>query len=196
MVQEAIADSYAQIKMLRLLILETAWVIDNSSTQEARTQIAATKYTAAKVLREVTYRAIHIMGSLGVTNLTPLQAQWANAPTMAVMDGVDEVHKVTVARNVLKKYRPHDGLWPTEYIPHKRERAMEKFEALRAGAGVQGAGRAHDPPRRVHRRLAPSPDGLPSAVRPVGHGRVALACLVGPMTGRDGTDGRHRRCLL
>ena len=130
MVQEAIADSYAQIKMLRLLILETAWVIDNSSTQEARTQIAATKYTAAKVLREVTYRAIHIMGSLGVTNLTPLQAQWANAPTMAVMDGVDEVHKVTVARNVLKQYRPHEGLWPSEYIPAKREKATEKYEAL------------------------------------------------------------------
>src|SRR5690606_42139751 len=93
MVQEAIADSYAEIRMLRLLILETAWTIDNSSTREARTQIAATKVTAAKVLREVTYRAIHILGSLGVTNLTPLQAQWNSVPTMSVMDGVDEVHK-------------------------------------------------------------------------------------------------------
>jgi acyl-CoA dehydrogenase len=130
MVQEAIADSYIEIKMLRLLILETAWIIDRSSTREARTQIAATKVTAAKVLREVTYRAIHILGSLGVTNLTPLQAQWNGAPAMSVMDGVDEVHKVTVARNLLKEYRPHDGLWPTEYIPHKREQAMEKYASL------------------------------------------------------------------
>ena len=74
MVQEAIADSYAEINMLRLLVLWTAWTIDNSSTQEARTQIAACKYTCAKVLREVSYRALHIMGSLGTTNLTPLQA--------------------------------------------------------------------------------------------------------------------------
>ncbi len=132
MVQSAIADSYAEINMLRLLVLWTAWTIDNSSTQASRTQIAACKYTAAKVLRDVTYRAIHIFGSLGVTNLTPLQAMWAGAPAMAVMDGVDEVHKVTVARNVLKDYRPHEGLWPTEYLPAKREAAREKFAAQMA----------------------------------------------------------------
>src|SRR5499427_10442248 len=65
MVQEMIADSYAEINMLRLLVLWTAWTIDNSSTREARTQIAACKFTCAKVLREVSYRALHIMGSLG-----------------------------------------------------------------------------------------------------------------------------------
>src|SRR5438045_5653403 len=106
--------------MLRLLVLGTSGTIDNASTQEARTQIAACKYTCAKVLREVSYRALHIMGSLGTTNLTPLQAMYAGAPTMAIADGVDEVHKATVARNVLKDYRPHPGLWPTEYLPAKR----------------------------------------------------------------------------
>ena len=40
---------------------------------------------------------------------------WAGAPTMAIADGVDEVHKVTVARNVLKRFEPHDGLWPTDH---------------------------------------------------------------------------------
>jgi hypothetical protein len=42
------------------------------------------------------------------------------------------VHKVTVARNVLKGYRPHEGLWPTEYLPHKRAAARKKFEPLLA----------------------------------------------------------------
>jgi alkylation response protein AidB-like acyl-CoA dehydrogenase len=130
MVQEAIADSYAEITMLRLLVLWTAWTIDNSSTQAARTQIAACKYTMGKVLREVSYRALHIMGSLGTTNLTPLQAMYASAPTMGIADGVDEVHKVTVARNVLKGYEPHPGLWPTEYIPAKRDEARKKFASL------------------------------------------------------------------
>ena len=64
MVQEKIADSYAQIRMLRLFVLETAWKIDNTSTQEARTDIAAVKYTMAKVLREVSFNALHILGSL------------------------------------------------------------------------------------------------------------------------------------
>ena len=130
MVAEAIADSYAEINMLRLLVLWTAWTIDNSSTREARTQIAACKYTCAKVLREVSYRALHILGSLGTTDLMPLQAMWAAAPTMAIADGVDEVHKVTVARNVLKEYQPHPGLWPTEYIPARREEARKKYADL------------------------------------------------------------------
>ncbi len=130
MVQEKIADSYAAIRMLRLFVLETAWKIDNTSTQEARTDIAAVKYTMAKVLREVSFNALHILGSLGTTNLTPIQAMYAAAPTMGIADGVDEVHKVTVARNVLKSYEPHEGFWPTEYLPAKREKAREKFEPL------------------------------------------------------------------
>ena len=130
MVQEKIADSYASIRMLRLFVLETAWKIDNTSTQETRTDIAAVKYTMAKVLREVSFNALHILGSLGTTNLTPLQAMYAGAPTMGIADGVDEVHKATVARNVLKQYRPHEGYWPTEYYPAKRAKAREKFEPL------------------------------------------------------------------
>ena len=70
------------------------------------------------------------MGSLGTTNLTPLQAMYAGAPTMGIADGVDEVHKATVARNVLKSYQPHEGYWPTEYFPAKREKARDKFEPL------------------------------------------------------------------
>jgi hypothetical protein len=53
---------------------------------------------------------------------------YAAAPTMGIADGVDEVHIATVARNVLKGYRPHEGYWPTEYIPAKREAAWGKFE--------------------------------------------------------------------
>jgi acyl-CoA dehydrogenase len=150
MVQEAIADSYADINMLRLLVLWTAWTIDSTSTKESRTQIAACKYTCAKVLREVSYRALHIMGSLGTTDLTPLQAMWASAPTMAIADGVDEVHKVTVARNVLKGYEPHDGPWPTEYLPAKREVARKKYaDVLAADPDLAAwADRAAQPGRR------------------------------------------------
>jgi alkylation response protein AidB-like acyl-CoA dehydrogenase len=130
MVQEKIADSYAAIRMLRLFVLETAWKIDNTSTAEARTDIAAVKFTMAKVLREVSFNALHILGSLGTTDLTPIQAMYAAAPTMGIADGVDEVHKATVARRVLKEYRPHEGHWPTEYIPAKREEAWKKMQPV------------------------------------------------------------------
>jgi len=130
MVQEKIADSYAAIRMLRLFVLETAWRIDNSSTQEARTEIAAVKFTMARVLREVTYNALHILGSLGTTDLTPIQAMYAAAPTMGIADGVDEVHIATVARRVLGGYKAHDGYWPTEYYPAKREAAWQKMQPV------------------------------------------------------------------
>ena len=101
MVAEKIADSYAAIRMLRLLVLETAWKIDNSSTKDARTDIATVKFTMAKVLREVSFNALHILGSLGTTDLTPLQAMYASAPTMGLADGADEVHKATSSPRLL-----------------------------------------------------------------------------------------------
>ena len=130
MVQEKIAESYASIRMLRLFVLEAAWKIDNSSTQEARTDIAAVKFTMARVLREVTFNALHILGSLGTTDLTPIQAMYAAAPTMGIADGVDEVHIATVARRVLGNYKPHEGYWPTEYYPAKREAAWQKMQPI------------------------------------------------------------------
>src|SRR5438045_564172 len=130
MVQEKIADSYAAIRMLRLFVLETAWKIDQTSTLEARTDIAAVKFSMARVLRDVSFNALHILGSVGPTALTPLQAMYAGAPTMGIADGVDEVHKATVARRVLKEYRPHEGYWPTEYFPAKREEAWKKMQPV------------------------------------------------------------------
>ena len=130
MVQQKIADSYAKLRMLRLFVLETAWKIDQSSTQEARTDIAAVKFTMARVLREISFDALHIHGSLGTTDLTPLQDMYASAPTMGLADGADEVHKATVARRLLKEYRPHEGYFPREYIPYKVEAAWEKLQPV------------------------------------------------------------------
>jgi alkylation response protein AidB-like acyl-CoA dehydrogenase len=130
MVQEKIAESYAQLKMLRLFVLETAWKIDNTSTQEARTEIAAVKFTMSRVLREISFNALHIHGSLGTTDLTPLQDMYASAPTMGLADGADEVHKATVARRVLSNYKPHDGYFPREFLPYKKEEAWEKMKPV------------------------------------------------------------------
>jgi hypothetical protein len=55
---------------------------------------------------------------------------YAAALTMGIANGVDEVHRATVARNMLKSYESHEGFWPTEYFPAKREKAREKFEPL------------------------------------------------------------------
>jgi len=130
MVQEAIAESYMQLQMLRLLVLQTAWKIDHLGGQAARADIGACKIVAAKTLRDVIYRAHHIHGALGTTDLTPLQSMWAHAPTMSMMDGPDEVHKVVIVRELLKGYEPHEGLFPREYLPAKRQAARAKFQRL------------------------------------------------------------------
>ena len=168
MVQEKIADSYAQIRMLRLLVLETAWKIDNTSTQECRTDIATVKFTMAKVLRDVSFNALHIMGSLGTTDLTPLQAMYAAAPTMGIADGVDEVHKATVARNVLKGYRPHEGYWPTEYLPAKRASGVGEVPAqVRRGSRAPRARRGlPGVPRQAALSHRDQPLGAPAVRRP------------------------------
>jgi alkylation response protein AidB-like acyl-CoA dehydrogenase len=129
-VQNDIADSYMQVEMLRLLVLQTAWKIDNSSGREVRTDIAACKVTAARVLRDVIYRAHHMHGALGTTDLLPLKDIWSSSPSMSMVDGPDEVHKVTIARNLVKNYQPHEGLFPREYLPAKRAVARQKFQSL------------------------------------------------------------------
>jgi alkylation response protein AidB-like acyl-CoA dehydrogenase len=153
MVQEAIADTYAEFNMLRLMVLWTAWTIDNSSTREARTQIAACKYTCAKVQQDIVFRAIHMFGSLGVTHLTPLQHMWNSVPTQYIMDGPDEVHKVTVARNVLKGYQAHEGDWPTAFIPHQRDLAKKKYAAVLA-ADPELAGRVERLERETYAEIS------------------------------------------
>jgi acyl-CoA dehydrogenase len=49
---------------------------------------------------------------------------------MATVDGPSEVHKVTAAKEVLKGYKPADGLWPSEWLPAKREAARKKIEVM------------------------------------------------------------------
>jgi acyl-CoA dehydrogenase len=127
LVQAAIADSYIEIQQFRLLILHTAWLIDQSSTKEARTQIAACKVAAARVFHDVVYRAMHIHGALGVSSDTPLARLWQAAPLMGIMDGPTEVHQSSIARRVLRQYEPATGPWPTEYLPDKIAAAREKF---------------------------------------------------------------------
>jgi acyl-CoA dehydrogenase len=51
---------------------------------------------------------------------------------MGIADGVDEVHIATVARRVLRDYRPHEGNFPTEFLPYKREEAKKKMQPVLA----------------------------------------------------------------
>ena len=127
--QEKIADSYTQILQFRLHVLYTAWLIDKHKeyNREVRKEIAAIKAATPRVLQDVIYRAMHLHGSLGMSDEVPLMSMWASIPEMGVVDGPSEVHKVTVARTVLRDYEPTADLFPTYHNPTQRARAMEKY---------------------------------------------------------------------
>lgn len=126
-VQAMIADSHIELQQYRLLVLNTAWVIDNRPHGAARTQIAMCKVAMAKVYHDIVQRAVQIHGSLGTTHETPLADMWMGVPSLALADGPTEVHKVTVARQLLKNTEPAPGLFPTEHLPTKREAARRRY---------------------------------------------------------------------
>ncbi len=127
MVQQAIADSFIQLEQFRLLVLYAAWHIDKGHRAEARTYIAAVKVQSAEVLHDVVRRALHIHGALGCSNEMPLAEMWATVPVMGIADGPTEVHKVTVARQVLKQHQAYAGLWPNDYLPARVAEARARY---------------------------------------------------------------------
>jgi acyl-CoA dehydrogenase len=111
--------------MVRLLTLKAAWLIDTYGNKHARTEIAAIKVAAPEVALKVIDRAIQIHGSLGFSTDMPLEEAYRWARAARFYDGPDEVHKVTVARRILRDYEPRD--LPTDHVPTRREAALAKY---------------------------------------------------------------------
>ncbi|HEY7946692.1 MAG TPA: acyl-CoA dehydrogenase family protein [Acidimicrobiales bacterium] len=127
-VQNYVADSYAQLMQFRLFVLFVAWEIDEyQDYRKVRHDIAAIKVLTPQVLHDIVQRSIQVHGALGVSNEMPLGRMWMMAPIVGLVDGPSEVHRVTVARQVLKRYQAAPGLWPTEHLPEKIAAAREKF---------------------------------------------------------------------
>jgi len=129
-VQEQIADSWIEIEQFRLLVLRTAWLIDrHQDYKKVRKDIAAVKVAMPKVYHDVAQRAMHLHGALGVSNEMPFAGMMMAAEVMGIADGPTEVHKVTVARQVLRDYKAVDGLWPSGHLPTRRAAARERYAA-------------------------------------------------------------------
>jgi alkylation response protein AidB-like acyl-CoA dehydrogenase len=103
-IQEWIADSRAEINAARLLVQHAAWKMDKAGAYEAREDISLVKFYVAGVLQRVVDRAIQVHGALGLTDDTPLATFYSHERAARVYDGPDEVHKITVARRILKGY--------------------------------------------------------------------------------------------
>ena len=129
-VQNWIADSAAEMQAARLMTLHAAWVMDTQGASAARTDVALIKFYGARVLHDVIDRALQLHGSLGYSTDLPLEQMYRFARAARIYDGPDEVHRQSVARQILRGFQaPADGV-PSEYLPRRREQARERFAHL------------------------------------------------------------------
>jgi acyl-CoA dehydrogenase len=104
-VREWIAEARVRIEQARLLVLKAAWLMDTVGNKGAAMEIAAIKVVAPETARWVIDRAIQAYGAAGVSQDTPLANLYAHARTLQIADGPDEVHKRSVARGELARWR-------------------------------------------------------------------------------------------
>ena len=106
-IQGFIADSYMDIQASRLMTIRCAELME--SGLDARTDISAIKVFVPNAMHRVVDRAIQVHGALGVSAETPLEGMYRGARTLRLADGPDEVHRILIAKNVLKRYASGDS---------------------------------------------------------------------------------------
>jgi acyl-CoA dehydrogenase len=104
-IQDWIAESRVRIESARLLVLKTAWLMDTVGNKGAHTEIQAIKIATPRMAQWVIDKAIQAHGAGGISQDFPLAHLWASARTLRFADGPDEVHKRSMARRELHKYR-------------------------------------------------------------------------------------------
>jgi acyl-CoA dehydrogenase len=120
----------------RLMTLHAAWKIDRYGSSAARTDVSLIKVFGAQVLHDVVDRALQVHGGLGYSTDMPLEMLYRYARHARFVDGADEVHRESIARQILRAYdAPEDGV-PTEYMPRRREVAQRKFADVLATAAA------------------------------------------------------------
>jgi acyl-CoA dehydrogenase len=104
--------------------------MDREGASAARREIALIKFYGAQVLHDVVDRALQAHGALGYSTDLPLERMYRFARAARIYDGPDEVHRQSVARQILRGYDPPPGGVPSEHLPSRRAAARERFAAL------------------------------------------------------------------
>jgi acyl-CoA dehydrogenase len=133
-IQNWVAESAAEMEAARMMTLHAAWKVDQVGARAASNEIAMIKYHGPPVMYNVLDRAIQVHGSLGFSSDMPLEEMYRYARASRIYDGPDEVHRVSVARRILRRYQPTDV--PTEHVPTRRAAALTRFAALLDAASV------------------------------------------------------------
>ncbi len=180
MVQEYIADSRIELETAKLLTLRAAWKFDREGNRGARSDIAMCKVYNAQVLHNVVDRSLQVHGSLGYSGDLPLESMYRMARMASLVDGANEVHKVTspspswrgtrrsragpvehVPTRLAPPARGSPTCWRPAREPHRGDVRRRRASSL-AGAGDRRARRGDrdaDPRRRLLRDVPRRPAG-------------------------------------
>ena len=109
-IQNWIAESAAEIKASRLLVLHTAEKIEKEGAKAAKEDISTIKFFVSDVLMKVLDRAIQVHGALGITDDTLLSFWYRHERGARIYDGPDEVHKSILAKSILKSRALNGGI--------------------------------------------------------------------------------------
>jgi acyl-CoA dehydrogenase len=104
-IQQWIADSRIEIDSCRLMVMNAAWKMDVAGKKEARQEISMIKVMAANMVMRVLDRAIQLYGAAGVSDDFPIARAWRDSRALRIADGPDEVHRQTIARRELRKWK-------------------------------------------------------------------------------------------
>lgn len=128
--QDKIADAWIELTQFRLQVLHAAWCVDTRGAHAARREIAGVKVATPKVFHDAVLRTMQLHGALGVSNEMPLARMLLASVALGIADGPTEVHKMTLARDVLKDHQAAEGDWPSEHLPDRRRAALAAFASL------------------------------------------------------------------
>ena len=104
-IQTWIAECAADIQAARLMVLNTAWKIEELGWKQAREDISMIKFVTANTMQKVIDDALQVHGGLGMTDDTMLAFFYRHERAARIYDGADEVHKLSLARRILRQYR-------------------------------------------------------------------------------------------
>ena len=102
-IQWMMADSAMELYTAKLMVLHAAYKIENGLP--FRQEVSFAKHHVANTLWKIVDRAIQVHGALGYSTDTPLERMMRNARSARLVDGADEVHMQTIARNVIAAYK-------------------------------------------------------------------------------------------
>jgi acyl-CoA dehydrogenase len=103
-IQQWVADSAAEIEAARLMTLHAAWKIEQFGTRESWKEVSLIKFVVANTMQRVVDRALQVHGGLGMTDDTILAHYYRHERAARIYDGADEVHRISVARRILRQY--------------------------------------------------------------------------------------------